>query len=313
MLNSVSNYLYERRTKFARSVGVAGGLYLVSQYATARIADMRDGVLEQRAAREKYVLVGSPAHPLPSSSSSLIPRSMRKRFQQNMEDISFTIMTYMPLLSKNILDEMDVEALTAELQSLSRTAEIRRSSQAAAGQEQTVAPPRPPVHHQVSPTPDSLGSSVELVRSSDAQSETSSASFLSVSPRPEVTQLAESMVELPPPYAPRSLEASSSPLELQGSSSGASVRPVEPKAISESVVSSSVVSSTGDSIVVSAKSPSATDFSDKFYLGRLICLPLSKPPRRGARQSFGERLKCSVRPFCVHFLRRDLNGSFDQP
>ena len=255
MLNSVSNYLYERRTKFARTAGVAGGLYLVSQYATARIADMRDGVLEQRAAREKYVLVGSPPRPRPSSSLSLILRSMRKRFQQNMQDISFTIMTYMPLLSKNILDEMDVEALTAELQSLSRTAEIRRSSQAAAGQEQTVPPPPPPPHHQVSAGPDSLGSSVELVRSSDAQSETSSTSFLSVSPRPEVTQLVESMAELPPPppYAPRSLEASLSPLELQGSSSGAPTRLVESKALSESVMSSSVVSSNGDSIVVSGE------------------------------------------------------------
>ena len=71
MLNSVSNYLYDRRTKFARTAGAAGGLYWVSQYATARIADMRDGVLEQRVAREKYVLVGSPPRRL-SSLSSLI-------------------------------------------------------------------------------------------------------------------------------------------------------------------------------------------------------------------------------------------------
>lgn len=312
MLNSVSNYLYDRRSKFAHTAGAAGGLYWVSQYATARIADMRDGVLEQRVAREKYVLVGSPPRRLPSSSS-LIPRSMRRRFQQNMQDISFTIMTYMPLLSKNILDEMDVEALTAELQSLSRTAEIRRSSQAAPGQEQAVLPPPPPP--QVSPRPESLDSSVELIRSSDARSETSSASFLSISPRPEVTQLAESIAELPPPppYAPRSLEASSRPLELQGSSSEASAHLVESKARSDSVVSSSVVSSNGDSIVVSAKWLGATGISDVSYLGRLICLPLSKPPRRGARQSFGERSKCLVRPFFLHFLRRVLNRSFDQP
>lgn len=208
---------------------------------------------------------------------------MRKRFQQNMQDVSFTIMTYMPLLSKNILDEMDVEALTAELKSLSRTAGIRRRSQAAASQEQTVPPPPP--HDQMSPRPDSLSSSVELVRSSDAQSDTGSTTFLSVSPRPEVTQLAESMAELPPPppYSPQSLEASSSSLELQGSSSGASARLVEPKAMSESVMSSSVVSSSSDSIVVSAKSSSATDISDMSYLGRLICLLLNKPPRRGAR------------------------------
>jgi len=248
MLNSVSNYLYERRTKFA----VAGGLYLASQYAMASIADTRDAILEHRAAREKYVLVGSPTRHLPSSSS-LMPRSLRKRFQQNMQDISFTIMGFMPLLSENILNEMDVEALTAELQTLSRTADIQRSSQAAAGQEQPVPPPPP--DHQMSPRPDSLDSSVELVRPSDAQSETSSASFLSVSPRPEVTQLAESTAELspPPPYSPQSLEASSSSLELQGSSSEASAPLVEPKATSESVVPSSVVSSSSDSIVVSAK------------------------------------------------------------
>ena len=59
MLDSVSNYLSERRKGFVRSAGVVGGLYLVGQYATARVADMRDRVLEQRVAREKYVQVGS--------------------------------------------------------------------------------------------------------------------------------------------------------------------------------------------------------------------------------------------------------------
>ena len=178
---------------------------------------------------------------------------MRKRFQQNMQDISFTVMTYMPLLSKHILDEMDVEALTAELQSLSRTADMRRIS-VAAGKEQSVPPPLH--HHQLSPKADSLGSSVDLVRSSDARSETSSTSFSSISPRPDTTQLAESMVELLPPppsgaHAPRSLEASSSSLELRGSS----LAPYEPKALSESVVSGSAISSNGESIVVSVWPP----------------------------------------------------------
>jgi Peroxin-3 len=67
MLSSVSNYLYERRARFVRSAGVAGGLYLVGQYAKARIEDMKDGVLEQRAAREKYVLVGLSSPIFPSS------------------------------------------------------------------------------------------------------------------------------------------------------------------------------------------------------------------------------------------------------
>jgi hypothetical protein len=63
MLNSVSNYLYDRRAGFVRSAGVVGGLYLVGQYAAARVADMRDSVLEQRVARGKYVQVGLPSPP----------------------------------------------------------------------------------------------------------------------------------------------------------------------------------------------------------------------------------------------------------
>lgn len=59
MLDSVSNYLSERRKGFVRSAGVVGGLYLVGQYAAARVTDMRDSVLEKRVAREKYVQVGS--------------------------------------------------------------------------------------------------------------------------------------------------------------------------------------------------------------------------------------------------------------
>jgi peroxin-3 len=55
MLNSISNYVYERRARLVRTAGVVGGVYLVGQYASARMADMRDRVLEQRVAREKYV------------------------------------------------------------------------------------------------------------------------------------------------------------------------------------------------------------------------------------------------------------------
>jgi hypothetical protein len=62
MPNSASNYVYERGTKLVRPASIVGGLYLVGQYAAARLADMRDSVLERRAAREKYVQTG---HPLP--------------------------------------------------------------------------------------------------------------------------------------------------------------------------------------------------------------------------------------------------------
>lgn len=54
MLNSVTNYVYERRKQLTRTAGVVGGLYVVGRYALARIADMGDRVREDRLAREKY-------------------------------------------------------------------------------------------------------------------------------------------------------------------------------------------------------------------------------------------------------------------
>jgi hypothetical protein len=63
-LMTMPNHLSERRSRYVRSAGVVGGLYLVGQYAAARVADLRDSALERRVAREKYVQAGSP---LPSS------------------------------------------------------------------------------------------------------------------------------------------------------------------------------------------------------------------------------------------------------
>jgi len=172
---------------------------------------------------------------------------MRKRFRQNAQDTSFTIMTYLPLLSKHILDEMDVEALTAELQSLSRSAAKMQRNIPTIQQEPVVRP-----QLQQSPKVGSAGSlesSVELVRSSDARSESSSASFLSVSPRPEASQLAESTASWVEP--PQSPEAPL--LERPGTSSALLAPPSEANALSDSVVSSSVVSSSSDSGLVSSR------------------------------------------------------------
>ena len=178
----------------------------------------------------------------------LIPRSMRRRFRQNVQDTSFTIMTYLPLLSKHILDEMDVEALTAELQSLSRAATKTQRNIQPVEQESAVRP-QPLLSPNIG-SGQSLESSVELVHSSDARSETSSASFLSVSPRPEASQLAESTASWVDP--PQSPEAPS--LDRAGTSSAPLAPLSDANAPSESAVSSSVVSSSSDSGLVSGLS-----------------------------------------------------------
>ena len=204
-------------------------------------------------------------------------------------------MTYLPLLSTHILDEMDVEALTAELQSLSRAATKMQRNIPPVQQEPAVVSPQP----QQSPNVGSawsLESSVELVRSSDARSEASSASFLSVSPRPETSQLADSITSWVEP--PQSPEAPS--LERPGSSSIPLAPPSEANAPSESVVSSSVVSSSSDSGLVSGRLD-VTVASDPFITApRLIYLPLIRALLQEAKRSFGERSKCLVRHY--HFI-----------
>lgn len=49
-----------------------------------------------------------------------MPCSLRRRFEQNQQDVSFTIMALLPTLGAHIIEGMDVEGVTRELQSQSR-------------------------------------------------------------------------------------------------------------------------------------------------------------------------------------------------
>ena len=60
----------------------------------------------------------------------LFCNSLRRRFEQNQQDISFTIMALLPSLGQHILDGMDVEGVTQELQSHSKTSQRHPEPQA---------------------------------------------------------------------------------------------------------------------------------------------------------------------------------------
>ncbi|TCD60706.1 peroxin [Steccherinum ochraceum] len=142
MLTSLGAYFYERRRGLTKIAGYAGGAYAVSKYVAQRLGEVRDGMVQDRLARD----------------------NLRRRFEQNQQDISFTIMALLPSLGQHILDGMDVEGVTQELQSYSRSS----------GR---------PTEHQ--PHSDgSMSSSLELQSDSghDARSEVSSMSMIS---RPE--------------------------------------------------------------------------------------------------------------------------------
>lgn len=54
--------------------------------------------------------------------------SLRRRFEQNQEDATYTIMALLPTLSSDIIDTFPVEALTQELQAKRTEKAILRSS-----------------------------------------------------------------------------------------------------------------------------------------------------------------------------------------
>ncbi|KAI5984049.1 Peroxin-3, partial [Pisolithus albus] len=142
MFDSLQRYVYDRRRGLLDTVMTMGTAYAASAYFRERLEEVKLNVMRQRVAKE----------------------SLRRRFQSTHDDTCFTIMALIPTLATQILEEMDVESLTNELQSLSTSSGARSPSQ---------LPPAPPPHaHDVQ-------SIAETSSISDAQSEAGSMSMSS--------------------------------------------------------------------------------------------------------------------------------------
>ncbi|KAG2138003.1 Peroxin-3-domain-containing protein, partial [Suillus clintonianus] len=103
MFDAARKYVYDRRRGLFETSVVFCGTYAVSRYVNERLEEAKEKVVRERAAQE----------------------ALRRRFQSTHDDACFTIMALVPTLAEQILEEMDVESLTNELQSLSRTARPR--------------------------------------------------------------------------------------------------------------------------------------------------------------------------------------------
>ncbi|KAI6039935.1 Peroxin-3-domain-containing protein [Pisolithus marmoratus] len=141
MFESLQRYVYDRRRGLLDTVMTMGTAYAASAYLRDRLEEVKQNVMKQRVARE----------------------SLRQRFQSTHDDACFTIMALIPTLATQILEEMDVESLTDELQSLSTSSGARSPAQ----------PPLPHVHD--------VQSAAETSSISDAQSEAGSMSLSSYS------------------------------------------------------------------------------------------------------------------------------------
>ncbi|EEQ34045.1 peroxin [Microsporum canis] len=94
MINATKQWLRRHRNGIAIGAGVVGVGYLAGQYVLGKISEARERMSSERIARE----------------------NLRRRFEQNQTDCTFTVLALLPTATENILAALPVEELTNELQ-----------------------------------------------------------------------------------------------------------------------------------------------------------------------------------------------------
>ncbi|KAL8701487.1 MAG: hypothetical protein Q9224_000487 [Gallowayella concinna] len=94
MIDSTRKWLRRNRTNFAVGIGLLGAGYVAGQYVLSKIAETRQRMNEDRVAKE----------------------NLRRRFQQNQEDCTITVLALLPTVTENILEALPVERITQDLQ-----------------------------------------------------------------------------------------------------------------------------------------------------------------------------------------------------
>lgn len=107
MIAASRRWLKRNRTPIAIGASIVGLGYVATQYLVGKIVDARERMSSERIARE----------------------NLRRRFQQNQEDSTFTVLALLPTVTENILEELKTENITTELQ-LQRAAKTARNIEA---------------------------------------------------------------------------------------------------------------------------------------------------------------------------------------
>ncbi|KAL0074066.1 Peroxin-3 [Phycomyces blakesleeanus] len=158
---SIKDYAKRHRKGLLITASLAGGGYLAGRFAASKIRDMQEKTTSDRMARE----------------------NLKRRFQQNQNDCVFTVMSLLPTLGDQILNEMNIEAQWAKLQEsrkLERSEDKARLNRDAAKNTQTeqeggIKPEEHPTESQ-----DLSASSVkiDLIKVENAQDTTGSQATL---------------------------------------------------------------------------------------------------------------------------------------
>ncbi|CAO3687847.1 unnamed protein product [Rhizopus microsporus] len=94
LITSVKDYIKRHRKGIFITTAIAGGSYLAGKYAATKIRDMQERATAERLAKE----------------------NLKRQFQQNQNDCVFTVLSLLPTLGQQILDELNIEAEWAKLQ-----------------------------------------------------------------------------------------------------------------------------------------------------------------------------------------------------
>ncbi|KAL4909458.1 hypothetical protein BDW74DRAFT_165901 [Aspergillus multicolor] len=94
MISASRRWFRRNRKTLAIGTGVIGVGYLAGQYVLGKISEARERMSSDRIARE----------------------NLRRRFEQNQTDCTYTVLALLPTAAENILDALPVEELTKELQ-----------------------------------------------------------------------------------------------------------------------------------------------------------------------------------------------------
>lgn len=113
MIGATRRWFQRHRRSLAIGVGVVGVGYLAGQYVLSKISEARERLSSDRIAKE----------------------NLRRRFEQNQADCTFTVLALLPTAAENIIEALPVEELTQELQRKRAERLARLSGSDAAGSE----------------------------------------------------------------------------------------------------------------------------------------------------------------------------------
>ncbi|KAL7626560.1 peroxin [Parahypoxylon ruwenzoriense] len=117
MISATRRWFRRNRTPLAVGVGVIGVGYVATQYVLGKINDARERMSSDRIAKE----------------------NLRRRFEQNQEDCTFTVLALLPTATTNILETMNTEKITLEIQQMKGSSKNLRSSGESSGTPPSIA------------------------------------------------------------------------------------------------------------------------------------------------------------------------------